>query len=314
MQGQDIRLLPMPSNFLDLLSADVSNDTDGTAVDRIRVVLFECLFDELADQRVTSLFNVLGYEGGFPCYAIAGYPARSAARTRASIEKIVSDFGGDCLTATHTLGVLSINDEADLAQSIAGDGDDTLDTAAHDTNEAQDRTVVVALISPVGAATPELICNTVASAYDDDRPLALGPQLRGAAGAMRSIRSSLYCLKAAPALAAAVHQLPRPLRNDDALPERALIGDQDARKVLVEAVYGSLANASTDNSTMVTVSTFLKYGGSLETTAKELNVHPNTIRYRLKRAAESTGWDATDPREAFVLSCAIALGRVAGLS
>jgi sugar diacid utilization regulator len=27
--------------------------------------------------------------------------------------------------------------------------------------------------------------------------------------------------------------------------------------------------------------------------AKELNVHPNTVRYRLKRAAETTGWDAT---------------------
>ena len=46
------------------------------------------------------------------------------------------------------------------------------------------------------------------------------------------------------------------------------------------------------------MSTFLRNGGSLETTAKELSVHPNTVRYRLKRAAETTGWDAADAREA----------------
>ena len=108
-----------------------------------------------------------------------------------------------------------------------------------------------------------------------------------------------------------VQPLPRPLRTDDALPERALIGDADARDELVRVVYGSLAAAGPDDPTLLTVSTFLKFGGSLETTAKELNVHPNTIRYRLKRAAESTGWDATDPREAYVLITAIALGRVA---
>ena len=80
---------------------------------------------------------------------------------------------------------------------------------------------------------------------------------------------------------------------------------------LIRVVYGSLTAAGPDDPTLLTVSTFLKYGGSLETCAKELNVHPNTIRYRLKRAAESTGWDATDPREAYVLITAIALGRMA---
>ena len=38
-------------------------------------------------------------------------------------------------------------------------------------------------------------------------------------------------------------------------------------------------------------------------------MHPNTVRYRLKRAADTTGWDATDPREAYVLRTAISLGR-----
>ena len=88
-----------------------------------------------------------------------------------------------------------------------------------------------------------------------------------------------------------------------------MIGDADARYFLVLVVYGSLTASGSDVTTLLTVSTFLKFGGSLETTAKELNVHPNTIRYRLKRAAESTGWAATDPREANVLNTAIAMGQ-----
>lgn len=88
-------------------------------------------------------------------------------------------------------------------------------------------------------------------------------------------------------------------------------GDADARRELVDVVYGSLAGHGPDDPTMLTVSTFLASGGSLETTARTLNVHPNTVRYRLKRAADTTGWDASNPRDAYVLATAIALGRIA---
>lgn len=71
-----------------------------------------------------------------------------------------------------------------------------------------------------------------------------------------------------------------------------------------------LRGENPDDPTYLTVSTFLEYGSSLENTAKELNVHPNTVRYRLKRAAETTGWDATDPRDAYVLTTALAIGRM----
>lgn len=109
-----------------------------------------------------------------------GYPARSAARTAKEIEKIVADFGGVCLTAKRPIG---------------------------------NSTAVVALIRPVGAATPEIICNTIAPSFAADRPIALGPQRTGADGAMRSIQATLYCLQAAPALAATVQPLPRPVTH-----------------------------------------------------------------------------------------------------
>ncbi|WP_240544309.1 helix-turn-helix domain-containing protein [Bifidobacterium sp. SO4] len=327
----------MPSDFLELLASEAADSSDATALDRVRTVLFECLFHHLADDRVDSLFAILGFEDGFDCYAIAGYPARSAAKTRKDVEKIVSDFGGACLTAEYAMNGLGpgiAGSTGTVAPSAAGNSTGNpvsggtessasagpsgsargASTVANRPYSRADKrnTAVVALIRPVGAATPEVICNTVSPAFDATRPLALGPQRTGSEGAMRTMQAALYCLKAAPALAATVQQIPRPLRTDDALPERALIGDEDARDELIRVVYGSLTAAGPDDPTLLTVSTFLRFGGSLETCAKELNVHPNTIRYRLKRAAESTGWDATDPREAYVLTTAIALGRMAG--
>ena len=64
------------SDFLELLAADAANSSDFTdrsgisATDRARTVLFECLFNHLADDRVASLFTILGFEHDFTCYAI----------------------------------------------------------------------------------------------------------------------------------------------------------------------------------------------------------------------------------------------------
>ncbi|NMM95028.1 PucR family transcriptional regulator [Bifidobacterium oedipodis] len=322
----------MTVDFLELLNT-APLDGDGTAADtigsseagssvidaggtvdaideRVRRVLFECLFSGLSDERVASLFRVIGWPDGFDCYAIAGYPAQSAIRCRTDIERIVTDFAGNCLTAEYAM---PINGGIGAERMTRAQTDDSRQPSADQPHTGQttaDQTVIVALVRPVGAATPEVICNSVAVAFDGNRPLALGPTLAGADGARQSISTALFCLKAAPALTATVQQLPRPLRAMDALPERALIGDTSARDELVNVVYGSLAAAGSDDPTLTTVSTFLKFGGSLEACAKALNVHPNTIRYRLKRAAETTGWDATDPREAYVLTCAIALGHI----
>jgi hypothetical protein len=41
-----------------------------------------------------------------------------------------------------------------------------------------------------------------------------------------------------------------------------------------------------------------------------LFVHPNTVRYRLKRITDFTGRDPTLPRDAYVLRVAATLGRL----
>ena len=47
-----------------------------------------------------------------------------------------------------------------------------------------------------------------------------------------------------------------------------------------------------------------------QATARELFVHPNTVRYRLKRVSDVIGWDATGPREALILQTALIIGSI----
>ena len=61
-----------------------------------------------------------------------------------------------------------------------------------------------------------------------------------------------------------------------------------------------------------TVRAVLAGGGNLEASARALYVHPNTVRYRLKRATELTGCSATDPRGAWTLQLALALAQLEG--
>jgi DNA-binding PucR family transcriptional regulator len=59
-----------------------------------------------------------------------------------------------------------------------------------------------------------------------------------------------------------------------------------------------------------TVSTYLDSGGSIEATARAMFIHPNTVRYRLKRVADLTGYSPGNPRDAFTLRVALTLGRL----
>lgn len=136
-------------------------------------------------------------------------------------------------------------------------------------------------------------------------PVILGPVVDSLLEAHVSARHALAGLGAA----AAHPRAPRPTPSADLLPERALAGDQSAREALVDGVYGPLLDAGP--SLLETVDTFTSQGHSIEGTARELYIHANTVRYRLRRVAEVTGWDPLRPRDAYVLQTAVALGRLA---
>ncbi|MGI8693173.1 MAG: PucR family transcriptional regulator [Geodermatophilaceae bacterium] len=135
-------------------------------------------------------------------------------------------------------------------------------------------------------------------------PVVLGPSVDGLGVAGRSARAAMSGLRAC----AAWPQAPRPVHADDVLPERALAGDDDAREALVEQVYRALAGSP---GLLQTVETYVGSGGTLEGTARALFVHPNTVRYRLRRAAEICGQAPTDPRGAFTIRVALAYGHLA---
>lgn len=134
--------------------------------------------------------------------------------------------------------------------------------------------------------------------------LVLGPTVAALVDASRSARAAL----AGFAVARAWRNAPRPVEADDLLPERALAGDPLAKQTLVERIYRPLQSHSAD--LVATLWSYLDNGRSLEATARELFVHPNTVRYRLKRVSEVIGWDATGPREALILQTALILGSI----
>jgi len=136
-------------------------------------------------------------------------------------------------------------------------------------------------------------------------PVVLGPTVDGLGVAGRSARAAMSGLRAC----AAWPQAPRPVHADDLLPERALAGDDDARAALVEQVYQALADGGP--ALLQTVETYVGSGGTLEGSARALFVHPNTVRYRLRRAADVCGQAPTDPRGAFTIRVALAYGHLA---
>jgi DNA-binding PucR family transcriptional regulator len=134
-------------------------------------------------------------------------------------------------------------------------------------------------------------------------PVVVGPTAATLASAHASARDALQGLRAVDGWADA----PRPVRTADLLPERAVAGDPFARTELVERVVTPLRVAGGELTR--TLTTYLDGGGALESCARALYVHPNTVRYRLRRVSEITGRDPTDARDALVLRIALILGR-----
>lgn len=136
-------------------------------------------------------------------------------------------------------------------------------------------------------------------------PVVVGPAAADLQSAVASAVAALAGLRAAHGWPEA----PRPVLASDLLPERALDGDESARATLVEQVYEPLMRGGA--ALLDTVMAYLEQGDSLEATARLLFVHPNTVRYRLRRVTELTGITASDGRGGFTLWTAVILGRLA---
>jgi sugar diacid utilization regulator len=135
-------------------------------------------------------------------------------------------------------------------------------------------------------------------------PVVVGPVVADLPEAGRSAEAALAGLRVAHGWA----QAPRPVRAGELLVERALVGDARAREDLVTGVWQPLADAG--GSVLETLEAYFAAGSSLEATGRALFVHPNTVRYRLRRIAEVTDLDPVEPRDAYTLRVALSLGRL----
>ena len=161
-----------------------------------------------------------------------------------------------------------------------------------------DRLVVV-----LGGAADAIATAEKMLAVFGDGPVVVSGSVPTLDESIPSARAAVAGYRAAPAWPAA----PRPVLADDLLPERTLAGDVEARRLL-RHVYTALSRAGGE--LVETLDAFFAAGGVLESAARTLFVHPNTVRYRLKRIAEITGFAPLTPRDAFALRVALAIGRM----
>ena len=143
-------------------------------------------------------------------------------------------------------------------------------------------------------------------AHFGEGAIVVGPTVPHLFAAGRSARAAL----AGQSCAHAWPEAPRPVPADDLLAERVLVGDQPARVHLVERIFRPLSESGGGN-LLQTAAVYLESGSGLESTARILFVHPNTVRYRLGKIADLTGYDLTDPHDAHTVRIALALGRLA---
>ena len=147
------------------------------------------------------------------------------------------------------------------------------------------------------------LTDLLAEAFSEG-PVVIGPTTRTLSAAHASAVEAMAGMEAVVGWRGA----PRPVHASELLPERALLGDRAAVEALNEYLVLPLAAAGSALSD--TLDAYLDCGGAVETCARQLYVHPNTVRYRLKRIGEVTGRDPMNPRDAYVLRIAATIGRL----
>lgn len=257
-------------------------ETRGSWDTRLQALLVDALLSDRPDNEIASRAAALGWRGTPPIVVVvgtakAGHTAessRAAEQRRQQRSELESTL--DALArAGRNLGIETL-------ASVHGD-----------------RLIVVL----AGASDPMAAGASLASAFGPG-PIVIGDPVQALPEATISARSA----EAAAAVAATWPDAPRPVSARDLLPERAIAGDSTAATELLRAGFRPLA---ADPTLLTTARAYLDAGGGLEATARALFVHPNTVRYRIRRIAALTGLDPARPRDAFALRIALVLGTLA---
>lgn len=295
-------------------------------VDMVRVAMefFEKWLPALArnDQQLIALTEAVlryGRELGFAAASVYASAAESRGALDSRLEALVvdavvrGDTGSDMLSRAATLNwdatapatVIVGSPPPDERVSVAG--------TVHATAAAHGRAVLAVVQGSrlVMVVSGDVTSKSAESEFMQDLlrsfaggPVVIGPTTPSLSAAHFSASEAFAGIKAVVGWRGA----PRPVFATELLPERALLGDQAA----VDALQDHLVTPLAESGSVLTdtLDTYLDCGGAVETCARQLFVHPNTVRYRLKRITEVTGRDPTNPRDAYVLRIAATVGRL----
>lgn len=245
---------------------------------RLEALVVDAILTGEADEELPSRIAALGWHGHGEAAVIVGTADRNVDIDQ--IRRTTRHRGADVLIGLQGNRLVLVVGRAEVA---AQDSDDA---TAEQTITFQDIAEELAI-------------------FFVDGPIVVGPTVANLVEASKSAHAALAGIAVARAWRAA----PRPVTADDLLPERALAGDSLARATLIEQIYQPLKSHSPE--LLETLWCYLDNGRSLEATARELFVHPNTVRYRLKKVSEVIGWNATGAREALILQSALIIGSIA---
>jgi hypothetical protein len=161
------------------------------------------------------------------------------------------------------------------------------------------------LIVVVGGSGRQALALEQAGSVFPPGPVVVGPTVGDLADVVAPIAEAMAALAAVPAWPGA----PRPVPSSELLAERAVLGDDTARRRLRTEIYEPLRDAGGD--LLLTAATYLEAGSAVESTARQLFLHPNTVRYRLRKITDVTHRDLSTSRDAQVVRLALVLGRTA---
>jgi purine catabolism regulator len=105
--------------------------------------------------------------------------------------------------------------------------------------------------------------------------------------------------------------LGRMARYEDVLLPRVLVGDAAARDAFVRELFSGLESVKGGAALREAILRYAEGGFAFRRTATSLGIHPNTLRYRLERAAAITGLAFDDADTRFRLQLAARLLRLA---
>jgi len=292
-------------------------------VDMVRVTMehFEEVVPMLArnDEQMTALtVGILRYSRNLAFAAASGYAdaaeARGAWDTRMEaniVDAVVRGNVGPELQSQ--AAALNWEATAPATVLVGFPRPGRADFASEDVHEIVSRngraalsdvhgTWLVAIVSGALTSTDRFLVELLEVFADG--PVVVGPLAASLSAAHHSAIEAIAGMNAVAGWSTA----PRPVAARELLPERALLGDSSAVAALETDVMRPLAEAGP--ALTETLDAYLDSGGAIEACARKLFVHPNTVRYRLKRIADFTGRDPTVPRDAYVLRVATTVGRL----